>query len=236
MKEFLNTKKGKILCGSVAGVLVLALLFVLIFTVVDGRVYARSAALLNLQGRNITAEHYDAVREEFPDIEILWDVPFQESKISNTLPELEVSKLSDEDVAMLGYLPYLKTVDARNCTDYSQLEALVASRPEVEVLYTVTIDGRDYPQDAQKLTLTDFTAEELELVRYLPKLKQVDATDCEELDLLMQLRQQRPEIQMTYNVPIGGTDYPQDTRVLYLSDVETEELMQMLQYLPKVML
>lgn len=234
MKEFLKTKEGKFCVGSMAAVLILLTCFLATHTVIDGRSYPNDAQQLDLQGKNITFAHFDAVREAFPEIEILWDVPFQDGLVANNRTELEVSTLSDGDVAVLDYFPYLKTVDARGCTDYAQLEALRLRRPEVEVLYNVSIDGRDYPQDADCLELAGFTAEELALLQYLPKLAVVRAEECTEYDLLLQLRKQYPEVHLTYNVPIGGTDYAEDTRELILSDVETEELLQMLKYLPEL--
>lgn len=234
MKDFLKNKKNIIWFCILAAVIIGFLCYVCTHTFIDGRIYANSAENLDLQGQKITPEHFDAVREAFPEIEILWDVPFQDRWIPNTCPELEVSTLSDEDAAMLAYFTDLKTVDARGCTDYPQLQTVMDSRPEVEVLYTVTIDGREYPQDAARLELVGFTEKELELTRYLPELTAVDARNCEEWDLLMRLREQRPDVQMTYNVPIGGTDYAENTRELNLSDVETEELLQMLRYLPEL--
>lgn len=234
MKEFLKTKEGKFCVVSLAAVLILVCCYLATHTIIDGRGYANNAEHLDLQGQKISPEHYDAVREAFPDIEILWDVPFQGSLVSNTCPELEVAALSDEDVAMLDYFPWLKTVDARGCTDYPQLEALRLRNPAVEVLYNVSIGGKLCPQDTTHLELADLTAEELELVRYLPDLISVQAEKCDEYDLLLQLRETYPDLRLTYNVPIGGTDYAENTRTLNLSDVETEELLQYLQYLPEL--
>ena len=232
MKEFLKSKNGKICVGVLAVILVAAVCYLATHTFIDGKAYANSAQVLDLQGQEVTTEHFDAVREAFPDAEILWDVPFQDGKVANTLPELTITTLSQEDIRMLDYLPQLKTVDARGCTDYPQLEALIAHRPEVEVLYNVTIDGKAYPQDAEHLDLVGFTAEDLELVQYLPALTSVSAVSCREYDRLLELRQQYPHLALTYNVPIGGTNYPQNTTTLSLADVETEELLQYLQYLP----
>ena len=234
MKEFLKSTKGKICVGVLAVILVAVVCFVATHTFIDGRAYANNAKSLDLQGRDITPEHFDAVQEVYPDIEILWDVPFQGGKIANTLPELEISTLSDEDVALLSYLPYLKTVDARNCTDYPQLEALRLSLPKTEVQYNVTIDGNTYAHNATRIQLVDFTAEDLALVQYLPKLTAVSAEDCDEYDLLLELRQQYPQLNVSYNVPIGSEDYAQDTTTLTLTEVATEEMLQMLRYLPEL--
>ena len=234
MKEILKTEKGKLYAGALVAVMILFLGFVCTHTFIDGRAYANNAKILDLQGRNITPEHFDAVREAFPETEILWDVPFQGGLIASTCPELEVSALSDEDVQMLCYLPYLKTVDARGCTDYPQLEALRLRRPDVQVLYHVTIAGKTYPQDTRHLELENFLPEEVELVGYLPELISVNGEKCGRYDLMLQVWENNPALQMRYNVPIGGTEYRQDTRELNLEGIATEELLLMLQYLPEL--
>lgn len=234
MKEFLKTKEGKFCVVSLAAVLLILCCYLATHTIIDGRGYANNAVLLDLRGQKITPEHIDAVQEAFPDTEILWDVPFQGGLIANTSPEVRVFTLSDEDVALLDYLPLLKTVDARGCTDYPQLEALRLRRPEVEVLYTVTVDGRDYPQDTTQLELVGLLKKDVELLRYLPELTVVQAGECREYDLLLQLRNTYPDLQLHYIVPVGGMPYAQDTRELSLTDVTTEELLRNLQYLPEL--
>ena len=44
-------------------------------------------------------------------------------------------------------------MEAQECTDYPQLAALTARRPEVTVEYAVTIDGREYPQDTAVVSI-----------------------------------------------------------------------------------
>lgn len=235
MKEFLKTKNAKIIGAVLAAVLVIVTVwYVAAHRFIDGKAYAKNAEMLDLRGREISAEHYDAVRAAFPDIEIRWDVIFQGKALGDLTPEVRITELSDEDVATLDYFTALEIVDARGCTDYAQLEALIARRPEVEVLYTVTIDGETYDQDATHMQLNNFTAEELALIRYLPELTAVRAEECEEFDLLLALQEQYPDCRVTYNVPIGGIPYPEDTRELVLSDVSSSELMDMMQYLPQL--
>lgn len=230
------TEKRNKKAAFVGAVVILALVicFLATHTFIDGTCYAKNTQMLDLQGKVISAEHYDAIREAFPEIEILWDVPFQEGKLANTLPELEITRLTDEDVQMLKYFPYLKTVDARHCTDYPQIEALTQQYPDVEILYNVTIDGQVYSQDAVYMKLEELTPEALKLLQYLPELTYVDAAGCEEYDLLMQLRTEYPQIQLYYHVSISGKNYSQDTKNLSLTDVETEELLKILGYLPEL--
>lgn len=234
MKEFWKTKEGKFCIISIAAVLLIVGCYIATHTIIDGKGYAKNAQRLDLQGQKISPEHFDAVREAFPEIEILWDVPFQGKSYENLTPRLQLAELTDEDVRMLDYFTALETVDARGCEDYPQLEALRLRRPEVEVLYTVTIDGKTYDQDTKTLRLKHFSERELELARYLPKLTSVRAEECTEYDLLLALQKQHPDCRVSYYVPIGGTEYAENTRDLTLSDVRTEDLLRMLRYFPEL--
>lgn len=200
----------------------------------DGEVYARDAALLDLRGTGITSEHYDTVHSQLPDCEILWDIPFQGAYHPQDTTELALTSLSEEDIPVLDYFTQLRRVDAKNCSDYAQLLALAQRRPEVEVAYTVTIDGHMYPWNAEELTVSHITAEELALLQWLPRVKAVDATACTDLDQITMLREALPECDITYQVPIAGESYPQDTTGLALLGADPEELARMLPYLPQV--
>ena len=199
---------------------------------IDGRFYAKNAELLDLRGKEITTDHYDLVRAEFPEKEILWNVPFQNSTVAHDSENLTVATLSDEDVLVLDYLQALKTVDARGCTDYDQLAALSERRPEVAVLYTVSVDGIAYGQDAADISVTGLTAEDLVLVKYLPELQRVQAENCREYDLLLKLSRQYPEVTVSYQVELDGQLYPSDSAALELENANTGELLSMLRYFP----
>ena len=215
-----------------AAVFVAAVWYLATHAWIDGSFYTKKADALDLTEKEISAEHYDQVRAEFPDRQILWNVPFQGSTVPNDAKAVTVQTLTAEDVAMLEYLQNLETVDARGCTDYAQLAMLKASRPEVEVLYTVSVDGKPYTQDATRLEITQFTQEDLALVQYLPALTEVQAEECRAYDLLMELQAQYPALKVTYQVELGGRMYACDTTNLTLEGTDTAEMLEKLRYFP----
>ena len=101
MKNVMKKNQGIICAGALAAVVIVFLIFVCTHTFIDGKVYANHSELLDLQGQEITVEHYDAVRDAFPEVDILWDVPFQGGLVANTSLELNIYALSFEDVTML---------------------------------------------------------------------------------------------------------------------------------------
>lgn len=200
----------------------------------DGRVYPRDAVNLDLRGTEISADHYEALREALPGCEILWDIPFQGSYYPEDTTALTVASLTDSDVALLDYFPLLETVNAEDCRDYAQLAALKERRPSVDISYTVNVDGHAYPQDAQALAITNITDEEIQLLQYLPQLSTIDAEQCTDLPQMMQLRQSCPHCSISYFVPIAGERFAGDTTELTLTGADIAELTEQLAYLPQL--
>lgn len=234
----MKSKKFLVILVSVLLVVILVGLagmwYVSSHTFVDGKAYKNNAASLDLRQKDITAEHFEAVQAAFPDCQILWSVPFQGGTQSSDSRQLTITSLTDGDLDALAYFTDLQTVDARGCTDYAQLTALQAQHPELAVLYTVTIDGQEYAQDTTSLTVSSLTEEEAALAAYLPELTSVNASDCSDYAALAKLQEVRPDCAVTYSVPVFGKDYAQDTAVLSLTGASTSELMQQLQYLPRL--
>lgn len=208
---------------------------------VENAVYPKDAAVLDLRGTGISAAHYEALRQELPDCDIRWDIPFQGGFLADDTTELTVSSLSAEDVAALDYLPGLKTVNAAGCRDYSQLLALQARHPDCDVRYTVTILDAEYPHDTKSLYFSDREPEAGELVEamaYLPALESVHFTEpsMAAADLLA-LREQYPDVAVTWEKEVLGTVYADDVTEFDFSGTALEtvaELEAALEYFPSL--
>ncbi len=196
----------------------------------EGKAYPRNAASLDLRGSGISVSHYEALRAALPDCEIVWDVPFQGTLYPEDTQVLTVSSLSDGDLAVLDYFPKLRTVSAENCRDYPQLAALKQRRPDLEVLYTVMLDGCGYPQDARTVTIRNITDEQIGLVQYLTDLESIHGEDCTDLPRLKKLWEARPDCHVFYYVPIAGNACPADDTELELTGVSFSEVSRQLQY------
>ena len=171
---------------------------------INGKPYARDAEELDLRGKNISLAEYHAICDAFPGCEIRWDVPFQNTAYADDTTAITVKTLSDADLDMLEYLPHLTTINAEGCQDYSHLEALRQRYPDIHVSYFVTIDGREYPQDAKSLTVTGLTGEDIDMVSHLWELESVDASACRDYVHLSSLREIHPELKISYQVEVLG--------------------------------
>ncbi len=86
--------------------------------------------------------------------------------------------------------------------------------PDCEIRYDLPFQGEFYADDTTELTITTLTAEEVELLDYLPELAVVHAEGCKDYAQLRALCARRPDCRITYTVPLYGKEYPQDTTEL----------------------
>lgn len=211
----------------------IAVWFLLTHVWVAGSFYSRNADVLDLRFADVTTADYDKLRKKAPNSEILWRIPFQGKTYDQDTDVLYVTSLTDEDVATLDYFTRLKTVEAQECTDYPQLAALTARRPEVTVEYTVTIDGREYPQDTAVVSISGITEEEINLLTYLPELTAVTAVGCRTPEQMTRLRDFCQEKGLSFALRFGTKTYPDTVEELDVTGVTDGEL-ELLQLLPEL--
>ena len=238
-----------LLIGSIIGIGVFRANYILI----DGKITDRDAAVVVLTGeelpdaatlqgmrglqvldlRNLDVEigEYEALRQQLPDCEILWLVPFQGNRWDNAVAEISVTSMDNDTVGLLEYFPNLQTVDACGCTDYDALMKLAEERLDLTVKYTLDVGYGLLREDATECTITDENAElVLEAVAYLPQLKVVNGEDCSDYDALMELCRMCPELVVNYTVTIGHVPQAGDASVLTLDIADAPEAMELLQY------
>lgn len=211
----------------------IAVWFLLTHVWVAGTFYSRNADVLDLRFADVTTADYDKLRKKAPNSEILWRIPFQGKTYDQDTDVLYVTSLTDEDVTTLDYFTRLKTVEAQECTDYPQLAALTARRPEVTVEYTVTIDGRKYPQDTAVVSISGITEEEINLLTYLPELTAVTAVGCRTPEQMTRLRDFCQEKGLSFALRFGTKTYPDTVEELDVTGVTDGEL-ELLQLLPEL--
>ncbi len=189
--------------------------------------------MLDVRDIPLQPEQYERLRSALPECRILWQVPVFGGAYDNTETELMAAAVTAQDIENIAFFPELKRVNAAGCPDYDMLLALQEAYPDVEVIYTFSIDGKAVRENAAELVIGGEDASELlDAVAYLPQLTKVDALACSDYDTLHQIKTAYPELELLYTIPVGGENWPSDATQLTLHNADGEELQRMLPYFP----
>lgn len=202
------------------------------YVMVDFQFYPRDVQQLDLRDQEISQEDYKKFIRRLPGCEILWNVPFQDTRIPWDATEITVSSLTQEDIRDLAYLKQLKTVKAEHCTDYENLLQLYQQRPDLQVKYTVMMESETYVAGARRVTLETAAPETVALLRYFPELQSVLCSGGASEDLL-QLKEYCQEYGLDLLIFLGGKIISQDIKTL-TADAVTEAQIGLLQLLPQI--
>ena len=181
-----------------------------------------------------SVSEYDALRAEFPDCDIRWQVPFQDGYVDNKATVLHTWTFSESDMEMLPYFPELETVDARGFNNYDTLLKLREAFPDLNIMYEVKLgDDQWLRENATECTVTQ---ENLQLLRdmipYLPALRTIYSENCKDYDMLMDIQKEYPDIDVQYSVEIGQNAYAYDAANLTLDISDAAGAADLLQYFP----
>ena len=181
---------------------------------------------LDMRDTGISVSEYEALRAALPDCEILWSVPLESGAVDSCTEALTLSVLTEEDIALLEYLPNLKKIDASACRDYPQLLTLQQQYPELELDYEVELGGESYPRNLTELTLDTVDAAELAaLLPHFPELTSVVLTGQQpDDDALFAVMAAFPHIGISWDLDICGVTVNSLATELDVSGIQVEDL------------
>lgn len=181
---------------------------------------------LDIRNVPVTLEQYDRLRQDFPDWEILWRIPFQDSYLSQDTEVLTVAALSAADLNVLPYLSKLEKIHAEGCRDYVVLTDLMAQRPDLEIIYTVTIGGCEYSNDTTSLTVQDADVAQLsEALPYLFQLKELTFTGTvPDNETIYQIMCQYPDVTFCWDLTVCGVEATSTDSTLILTGIPIEDI------------
>ena len=148
---------------------------------------------------------------------------------------LELSGDTLPNVQELARLEQLEVLDLRQmAVTAEEYEKLRAALPDCEILWRIPFQGQVWDMDTRELTITELTPEDLEILGLFPQLQTVDASRCPDLEQLAQLKNRYPQLNVEYQVAVGGQQVKSDAEFLELKDADPAELQQALTFLPEV--
>ena len=189
---------------------------------------------LDLRDTGLTVEQYQMLAEKLPGCEIIWSIPFQGQYYPNSTTHLQVTKLTQEDAALLAYFPGLTQLDVSGCEDYAFLTQLQEQHPQWSIRYQVALAGQSLDHTATELTLQDPVLADLEAVLpYLPQLNRVTLTGTlPGNDEIHQLQEAYPNICFVWTFSLCGVEVSTLDSMIVLSNIPMESTQEVESALP----
>lgn len=188
---------------------------------------------LDLIQADITIEQYDELSRLLPGCEILWLVPFQDTRLPLDTDSLTLTQFTEQDIPAMQHLPNLKAVTVIDFGGAEDLDALRQSLPGCKILQQYTIGGTLLDEDSlyfKSSNITDITR----VLSLLPKVSLIDAKGCPFFGALVKLKNQYPKCRFLYEVPVGGILWGERSTEIVVDSTTAYELSLTLPALPLV--
>lgn len=128
-------------------------------------------------------------------------------------------------IAKTFYSRDLQVLDLRGENiSIGQYQKFHKNLPECQILWNVPFQGTAYPHDSTELTVTELSVKDVRDLAYFEQLKVLNAQQCTDYTQLLSAADTYPQLQVRYQVTIGGTAYPQDTKLLQLESFSANDL------------
>ncbi len=168
------------------------------------------------------------LQKKKPDCQLHYQVELDGALYDNTVNTLCLTKITQEEAALLEYLPELHTIDASLCTDYGVLLALQEKHPDWTIKFRIMVGNQEFSTDAQQIEVEGATYDQLAgALQGLKELKSVSVSNPEATGPeLLSLREQYPNVDIHWSLTIQGRVIPDDATEVDLSDEQLLDLQQ----------
>ena len=137
-------------------------------------------------------------------------------------------------VGMKLYPKDLEVLDLREESIQPRyFDKLSEKMPDTDIRWNIPFQGGTLADDAEEVTVTSLSAEDVEILDYARQLKTVQAEGCADYENLELLRQRRPDLEVCYSVAFSADRFAWDVDTVILSSVAEEDI-QLLKYLPNL--
>lgn len=167
-----------------------------------------------------------AAAGEYPHVDIRYFVTIDGQSYPKDTESLTISHITDEEVALLQYLPQLTAIDATGCTELDPVLKIREAHPACEVTYTVSIGDSAFPADISELTLNDAEPRVvLENLKYLPNVTNVTLMNpSADGESLSALPEQYPDITFYWEMDVMGVRVTSNDPEVDLSEAAIESV------------
>ena len=187
--------------------------------------YAKNLQIVHAEG----CRDYDALaqlRHRRPELDVRYSIAFSSGNYSWDVETLMLDGVAEADIQLLKYLPNLKMI-ALECGSYDRnvVQNLRDAVGNSGQKFGVVIGGKIVQDTETSLEISDVTEEELDLLDYLPEVKQLKLENPNiSPEKLTELREKHPQMKINCQVTIGDLTFDEDTTDVDLTMVEITDL------------
>ena len=191
---------------------------------VDRLCMMRSLEYIDLRDSRLTVRQADQLRQRLPECNVRWTVPVAGRLYDSDSTEIDLTAPTEEDFELLRFFGKLESVNVTDCDMYDYMMALGEENPEWRIVWTVPIGGRDYKSTTVSIKLPDATSEDIQKLRYLPKLRAADLSGCTEYESISEYAGANPDCAVTWTVEILGEEVSSHQTELDLSGIKVTDV------------
>ena len=126
-------------------------------------------------------------------------------------------------------------IDAREATlSAADYDAAAAALPDSEIRWSVPIGDERFDSFSETLTLSSLPEEDVELLRYFPHLRSIDATGCPDCAALAAAARMLPGTEICWYVPSADGQIDGNAEALAVKALSCGELRALLPLLPRL--
>ena len=148
------------------------------------------------------------VKQYYPDLDVQYTVTIGAESYAQDARTVNANEITEEETALLQYLPNLEEVCVQSATDSRQMTALSEFCEKQGVALKIMLGGKGYSQTAKTLQLEKATDEELNLLYLLPELTKLHLVNpMADPQRLIRLEEEYPGLKVTWEKEILGVLY-----------------------------
>lgn len=187
--------------------------------------YAKNLQTVHAEG----CRDYDALaqlRHRRPELDVRYTVAFSAGDFSWDLDTLLLNSVAEGDAQLLKHLPNLKTVALETGSyDRQAVQTLRDAVASAGQKFGVVIGGKIIHDTETVLEISDVTEEELDLLAYLPAVKQLNLENPNASpEKLADIREEYPQMKISWQVTIEDLTFDESTTDVDLTMVEITDL------------
>ncbi len=204
---------------------------------VDRLCKMKSLELVDLRNSALTVEQAEEITRRMPECRLLWSVPLSDKTYDSGITELELTSPELRDFDMLRYFDRLEQLTFIDCGFYEQIIDCRKQMPACKVSWTVPIGSEEYSNSTTKIALPEATAEDIDMLIYLPELRSVDLSGSSAYDDIIRYSRSNQDIDVRWTVDFFGAQVASDVTEADISKTaikDVEEFERLLTYLPKL--